>query len=93
MSTTKIAKPARRASKPTEAEPQPWLTADDAKGWTVVARGKRRSGSALAPLTRVVLDLDAEQSDWLDREVERTGVGYGELLKQLIDEKRAATAE
>lgn len=68
-------------------EQRPWLTADDAEGWTRVARGNGVPGPP--PLIRVVVDLDAEQSAWLREEAKRTGLDYVTLVEQLVEEKRA----
>lgn len=71
-----------------QPEPQPWHTPEDARGWRVTARG---SGVPSAPpLIRITALLDAEQSDWLRQEAERTGLGYTDVVRRLIDEKRAA---
>ena len=58
-----------------QTEPQPWRSADDTRGWKVIARGQRRPGGAPAPLIRLTMALDAAQSDWLRQEAERTGLG------------------
>ena len=71
-----------------QADPQPWNSPEDAKGWRVVARGSGRPGPM--PKIRLVVDLDDAQSDWLRREAARTGSDYIAVVKQLIDEKLAA---
>jgi hypothetical protein len=69
-------------------EQQPWRAAEDAEGWTRVARGSGVPGPP--PLIRVVVDLNAEQSAWLREEAKRTGLDYVTLVERLVDEKRAA---
>lgn len=68
-------------------EQRPWRTAEDAAGWTRVARGGGEPGPP--PLIRVVVDLNAEQSAWLREEAKRTGLDYVTLVEHLVDEKRA----
>ncbi|MBI3970737.1 MAG: hypothetical protein HY332_05560 [Chloroflexi bacterium] len=75
-----------------QAEPQPWRSAEDAKGWKVIARGRRRPGGAPVPLIRLTMHLDAAQSEWLRQEAERTGLGYDELMLKLLDDARAQRA-
>src|SRR5204863_4715163 len=74
-------------------EPQPWRTEDDATGWTVVARGRRvPSGRGKMPLISVEVDLDRPQSEWVRRQAKRTGLGYTEVVKRLVEEARRAEA-
>jgi hypothetical protein len=81
---------------PTMPEPQPWLTDEDAKGWTVVARGR---GKGRKSLIGVETDFDRAQSEWLQRESKRTGLAYSEVIRRLVeqarqaDERRAARAK
>ncbi|HEV8639171.1 MAG TPA: hypothetical protein VG370_33610 [Chloroflexota bacterium] len=70
-------------------EPQPWRTPEDAEGWTVVARGR---GKGKMPLISVEVDLDRPQSEWVRREAKRTGLGYTEVVKRLVEEARRAGA-
>ena len=73
-----------------QTEPQPWRSADDSKGWKVIARGQRRPGGAPAPLIRLTMALDAAQRDWLRQEAERTRLGYDEHMLKLLDDARGA---
>jgi hypothetical protein len=87
MSAIKATKGQASGSPAEKPEPQPWLTAEDARGWRVTARGSRVASAP--PLIRITALLDAEQSEWLRQESERTGLGYVEVVRGLIDEKRA----
>lgn len=92
MSTTdtnKTPMPALPRVEPTP-EPRPWLTDEDAKGWTVVARGR---GRGKMPLISVEVDLDRSQSEWVRREAKRMGVGYTEVVRRLIEAARRAEAQ
>ncbi len=73
-------------------EPQSWRSDEDAKGWKVIARGQRRPEGAPAPLIRLTMDLDSEQSAWLRQEAERTALGYDELMLKLLDHARTQAA-
>jgi hypothetical protein len=83
----------RAAPRP---EQQPWLTEDDAKGWTRIHRGP---ATGKMPLIGVELDFDRPQSEWVRREAERTGLEYTEVVRRLVeqarqaDERRAARAK
>ena len=78
---------ARNQQTGAEAEPQPWRSAEDSKGWRVVARG---AGRPRRVAVSIMVDLDHDQTDWLDREAERTGLDYDEIIKRMIDSRRAA---
>lgn len=67
-------------------EPQPWQSSDDANGWRTLPRTRGQRGRV--PLISVMVDLNAAQSEWLREESRRTGLGYDELLLQLIDLRR-----
>jgi hypothetical protein len=71
------------------AEPRPWEPPDDASGWK--ARGRVRTPGGQLPCITAVVDLDAEQSDWVRQEARRTALSPVQFLKQLVDEARAAT--
>ena len=90
--STSTGEPITRADDSVDAasDPQPLHSPEDAKGWRIVARGNRKG--APPPLIRVVVDLDAEQSEWLRQEARRTGLDYVALVERLIDEKRTGSA-
>jgi hypothetical protein len=98
MSTTETTTNAGPAIPRVQAqpEPQPWLTDEDAKGWTLVARGR---GKGKKSLIGVEIHLDRAQSEWLQSESKRTGLPYTEVVTQLVeqarqaDERRAARAK
>jgi hypothetical protein len=71
-------------------EPQPWQSSEDAQGWRTLPRTRGQRGRA--PLISVTVDLDAAQSEWLRAEAKRTGLGYDELLLQLIESRRSGGA-
>ena len=71
------------------AEPEPWVSSDDAKGWRVVARGKRQPR---AISVSVSVAFDPAQSAWLSREAQRTGLDYDALIRQLVDAQRGSEA-
>ena len=73
-----------------QVEPQPWQSAEDANSWRRLAR---TPGSGGPPLISVQVDRDAEQSQWLREEATRAGIGYAQLLRDLIDRVRASTRE
>jgi hypothetical protein len=68
------------------AEPRPWRTPEDARGWRVLARG--RGGPQPPPLVAVEVEFDQAQSEWLRREAERTGLDYPDLVVRLVDAAR-----
>lgn len=69
-------------------EQQPWLTPEEARGWRVVARGKRQPRRTAVS---VMVDFDLDQSDWLSREAGRTGQHFDDIIKRLVDTERAAS--
>ena len=72
-----------RTSRP---DPQPWLTAEDAKGWRRVRRVRRGPGQK--PLTTLVVHFNREQSDWIEAESQRTGIDPFDLVRTLVDDAR-----
>ena len=88
MSVSKATQEQRRGAAADTSDPQPWLNPEDARGWRVTARGSGVPGPP--PLIRITALLDSEQSEWLRQESARTGLGYVELVRRLIDDKRAA---
>ena len=68
------------------AEQAPWSDAREHAGRHAVARGNGRRRTLAVS---VMLDLDAEQSEWLRHEVARTGRDYESSLKELLDRERA----
>lgn len=85
MSAPDTPKTTPRRPKP-RPEPQPWRTPEDAAGWRLVARGRHHPAG---PKIRLTLHLDDERSTWLDREAERSGMGYSAFVLRLLDEARA----
>ena len=70
-----------------ERVPEPPLPDEDRRRWRSVGRG--RGVPRARPLVGVEVLFDREQSDWLGREAERTGLDYVQLLKKLVDDARA----
>jgi hypothetical protein len=88
MSTTETAESwLGRVPRTPRREQQPWRTPEDAAGWTRIHRGP---GAGELPLIGVEVDLDRPESEWLRREAERTGLGYTEIVKRLVEEARRA---
>jgi hypothetical protein len=73
------------------AEPQPWRSPEDRRGWRVAGRG--RGVGAPPPTITVEVALDAAQSEWVETAAERAGVDYESYIKSLIDAARAANAQ
>lgn len=63
---------------------------EDAEGWRVVARGR---GKGKMPRIGVEVHFDDAQSAWLRAEAERRGLAYTEVVKRLVDEARAKSAQ
>ena len=79
----------RPAPDTASAEPQPWLTEEDAHGWRIRYRG---GGRAHEVKTTVVVELDASQAAWVRREAARSGLSYAGIIKRLVDVASAAEA-
>ncbi len=86
MSATEVPENnAERAPRRPRAEQKPWRTAEDAVGWTRIYRGP---GQGEMPLIGVEVDLERAESEWLRGEAERTGLGYPEIVRRLVEEAR-----
>ena len=79
--------PADAPSRSPAAEPQPWHTDEDAKGWRTVYRG---TGQRRQVHTGVLVDLTPEQKAWIDGAAEATGLTLVGFIHKLIDDARAA---
>ena len=90
--TTKRAKDATEEANPLDAprppevrakprEQTPWTSPTDREGWRTVARGAGTPGRIS---TSYKVRLDEDQSEWLERESERTGRSPIELLRDFL---------
>ena len=86
--TTRAPPPPTTPARPEHPEQQPWHTPEDAKGWRVLARGKRQPRRIAVS---VMVEFDLDQSEWLSEEAERTGQDYDEIVKRLVDSQRTGS--
>ena len=85
---TAPATPAGPAGRPDPLpEQQPWRSPEDAKGWRVVYRG---TGQRREITSGLVLELTPEQRAWVGQRARAAGITPHAIIKQLIDEARAA---
>jgi hypothetical protein len=85
MTQTRATPPLTTPARSERPEQQPWHTPEDAKGWQVLARGKRQPRRIAVS---VLVEFDHDQSEWLSQEAERTGQDYDEIVKRLVDAQR-----
>jgi hypothetical protein len=71
--------------------PEPPGEDEDRSTWKLVGRGKGVAGKK--PLASYLVQLNREQSDWIDEECERTGLSPFDVIRRLIDEARAASSK
>lgn len=69
-------------------EQQPWRSDSDAKGWHVVYRGNGRPRQITSS---IVIELTAEQDDWVDAAAEIAGLMPHEFISKLIESARLAS--
>ena len=85
-----MATPQRATSKrrrPRDRVPRPWLTDEDEAGW--VADGTSDDVPRGPVRLAVLLELDAEQTEWVHRASTAAGLDYVSFLTKLIDDVRA----
>ncbi|MBI3969876.1 MAG: hypothetical protein HY332_01185 [Chloroflexi bacterium] len=80
------AKPGRKAAQPGPWD-APWHHKEDSTGWETVYRG---TGQRREITSSLVLELTPEQNEWVDRAAEAGGVTPHAIIRQLIDDARAA---
>jgi hypothetical protein len=80
--------PTRRARRPDPVpEQQPWRSNADAKGWRTVYRG---DGQPRPVASSVVVELTADQDEWLDDAAAAAGLTLHEFIGDLIENARRA---
>jgi len=84
--TTDQPRKAAKTATPTRLDPEPWTSAKDHEGRHAIARGR---GIPRRLAVSVMVDLDAEQSEWLRNEARRTGIDYHDIIKNLLNRERA----